>query len=273
MMRGGVARAHSCPRLRPRADAHRLRASRIGAVLTAWAVAVAGGLGVGVGGARRAAAGPLEARQRWKEAQALDAAPWRERLVAFRAVRREAAPTDGYAARALLAEARVLREAAYPAAAAATEAVAANGGGRRDPDRLGHALSAARALVAEEDARGARPLLLDVVDAGGSSAPAFTGPALELLGRLASDRGDDDALARLVRRAADETPERWDTRLRLLDFVGMRALRRGARDDAERTLKEQKRLFAAARREGEAAERIAGRAWLGLELPKHLDAR
>ncbi|MFO0932506.1 MAG: hypothetical protein U1E39_07325 [Planctomycetota bacterium] len=251
----------------------RARASRVGALLTAWAVAAAGCLGVGVGGARRAAAGPLEARQRWKEAQALDAAPWRERLVAFRAVRREAAPTDGYAARALLAEARVLREAAYAATAAATEAVAANGGGRRDPDRLGHALSAARALVADEDARGARPLLLDVVDAGGSSAPAFTGPALELLGRLASDRGDDDALARLVRRAAEETPERWDTRLRLLDLVGMRALRRGARDDAERTLKEQKRLFAAARREGEAAERVAGRAWLGLDLPKHLDAR
>ncbi|MBL9085838.1 MAG: hypothetical protein JNM10_01730 [Planctomycetia bacterium] len=270
MTRGGARSIRPGPGRPRRAHACRPGASRLGAIVTAWIVAATTGVG---GGARRATAGPLEARQRWKEAQALDAAPWRDRLAAFRAVRREAAPTDGYAARALLAEARVLREAAYRAAAAATEAVAANGGGRRDPDRLGHALSAARALVADEDARGARPLLLDVVEAGGSSAPAFTGPALELLGRLASDRGDDDALARLVRRAADETPERWDTRLRLLDLVGLRALRRGARDDAERALKEQKRLFTAARREGEAAERVAGRAWLGLELPKLLDTR
>jgi hypothetical protein len=246
---------------------------RVGAV-AATALGIAAALGLAsIAGPARAAAGPLEARRRWKEAQALDAAPWRERLAAFRAVRREAAPSDDYAARALLAEARVLREAAFVAAAAATEAVAANGGGRRDPDRLGRVLSAARALLAEEDARGARPLLLDVVDAGGASAAAFTGPALELLGRLASDRGDDDALARLVRRAADETPDRFDTRLRLLDLVGMRALRRGARADAEHALKEQKRLFAAARREGDAAERTAGRAWLGLALPKELDVR
>lgn len=218
-------------------------------------------------------AGPLEARRRWKEAQALDAAPWRERLAAFRAVRREAAPTDAYAARALLAEARVLREASLVAAAAATEAVAAVTGARRDPDRLGHVLTAARALVAEEDARGARPLLLDVVEAGGAAAPAFTGPALEVLGRLAADRGDDAALARLVRRAADETPDRHDVRLRLLDLVGLRALSRGERDAAERALAEQKRLFAAARREGDASERVAARTWLTLELPKRLDAR
>jgi|GEM_PF-2484708 len=221
----------------------------------------------------RAEAGPLEARRRWKEAQALDAAPWRERLVAFRAVRREAAPSDGYAARAWLAEARVLREARLSAAAAAAEAAVARTGARRDPDRLGHALSAARALIAEEDARGAHPLLLDVADAGGSSAPAFTGPALELLGRLAADRDDDATLAGLVRRAADETPDQVDVRLRLLDFVGMRALARGDRDGAERALREQKRRFAAARRDGDAAERVAARAWLGLELPKRLDAR
>lgn len=220
-----------------------------------------------------AVAGPREARERWREAQALDGAPWRERVAAFRAVRREAGATDPYGARALAAEARALREGGRVAVAAAAEAQAATRGPWRDPDRLAHALTAARALGAEEDATGAEAWFVEVVEAGGATTPARTGPALEGLGRLAADRGDEGALAALVERADRLVPDRVDTRLVLRDRLGMRALRRGDRAGAERMLAAQRRLYALARREGGLLDRIASRTWLSLALPPALDAR
>jgi hypothetical protein len=242
----------------------------------AYVVVAAGALslgGIGPLAARTAQAGPREARTRWKEAQALDKSPWRERLSAFRAVRSETTVTDSYFAKALVAEAGVLADGEHLPAAHAAHAAAAWLGPRREPDRYGHALAAARALVADEDRRGARPLLDDVVECGGSSAPAFTGPALELLGRLAFDESDAAALSRLVRHAADEVPARIDVRLALLDLSGVLALDRGDRTTAERALAEERRLYDAARRDGPDAERVASRAWLKLELPKRLDLR
>jgi hypothetical protein len=223
--------------------------------------------------ARTAFAGPREARIRWKEAQALDKAPWRERLEAFRAVRRETTVTDSYFAKALVAEAGVLAEGGHLSAAHGARATAAELGPRHEPDRFALALAAARALLADEDPRGARPLLEDVVENGGSSAPQFTAPALELLGRLASDDGDAAALSRLIKRAEDAVPARIDVRLALLDLLGVLALDGGDRKTAERALADERRLYDAARRESPDAERVASREWLKLELPKRLDVR
>jgi hypothetical protein len=223
--------------------------------------------------ARDASAGPREARGRWKEAQALDKAPWRERLLGFRAVRRETTDTDSYFQKALAAEAHALDDGEHAGAVAATLAAAAWLGARRDPDRYGHALAAARALLADEDRRGARPHLDDVLECGGPTAPAFTAPALELLGRLAFDDADAAAIARLERRADDETPGRVDVRLALRDLRGVLLLDRGDRPAAERVLAEQRRIYDAARREGDDQERVASRAWLKLDLPKRLDVR
>src|SRR5262245_16665809 len=105
--------------------------------------------------ALRASAGPIEARERWKEAQQKKSAPWRERLLAFRAVRREAPAHDPIVARALAGEARAMRDGGHASGAAAAEAHAAVLGPRREPDRLARVMVAARELLDEGDRRGA----------------------------------------------------------------------------------------------------------------------
>ena len=83
-------------------------------------------------------------------------APWRDRVRVLRAVRREAAESDSYFARALMVEAEVLRTVGHVTAASAAQAYAASAGPEHDPDRLGHVLSAARSLDADGDRPGAR---------------------------------------------------------------------------------------------------------------------
>jgi len=215
-------------------------------------------------------AGPAEARTRWKEAQALKRAPWRDRLRAFRAARAEAAPTDSLHARAAAAEARLLRDEGFPGVAAAAEALAASVGPRRDPDRLAQALAAARALDAEADAVGARAWLDDVVENGGGATPWLTAPALDLQSRLAEEARDGPALRRLVRRAEALVPRELGARLRLLDRLGLHLLDAADRAAAGRVLADERRLYAEAERARDDVARDAAKAWLDLRLPSRL---
>jgi len=200
-------------------------------------------------------------------------APWRERLQVLRAVRKEAAESDGYFARALMAEADVLRAAGHASAAAAAEAFASSAGPEHEPDRLGHALSAARTLAGEFDRPGARALLTEILDHGGAATPSITGPALELAGRLSADDRDVVALDTLLARARADVPERPDVRLALLDLAGVLALDRGDVPAAERRLTEARRIFADAHRAGGTLDKLASEAWLEMTLPKRVDAK
>jgi hypothetical protein len=217
-------------------------------------------------------AGPVEARARWKDAQALPrGAPWRERVAAWRAVRREAPRTDSILARAAAAEARVLRERGFAPAAEALEALGASLGTRSDPDRLARALAAAREWIdAGTDgggAAGARHLLDDVVENAGAGAAGLAASALDLLARLAHEGGDLETLTRFVRRAEALVPGRLGTRLRLLDRVGVLLVARGAGAEARRVGSEQRRLYAQAERAGGETAKDAAKAWLSLRLP------
>jgi hypothetical protein len=217
-----------------------------------------------------ASAGPREARDRWREAEAARDAPWRERVVSYRAVRREAGEGDPMRARALVAEAKVLREADEHAAAQAAEAVAAALGPARDPDRLARALAAARALHSEGDDAGAATDAADVVEHG-SASPALASASLLLLARIASTARDVDAVDALARRAERDLPGSVVDRLEILDLLGTLALALDDEPRARRALADQKRVFASARRGGDALERSAAKAWLRLSLPRLLE--
>jgi hypothetical protein len=217
-----------------------------------------------------AAAGPTQARERWKEAQAQKGAPWRARVAALRAVRSEASDTDSILPRSLAAEADVLRAAGFPSAAAAAEAYAASLGSRRDPDRLARALSAARALLADEDVTGALPLLEEVLEHAGAATPFVTGPAIECMATLRADRDDLRAVEALVRRAGREVPREFKTRLVLLDRLGCLLLDRDDEAGGRRCLAEATRVLDEASRAGGIAARAASRAWLDLRLAKRL---
>ena len=217
-----------------------------------------------------ARAGPVEARARWKEAVLSKGEPWPERVRLLRAVRAAAGPADPILSRAAMAESKVLRGAGRMGGAAAAEAFAAGFGPPHDPERLGYALSAAREAHAEGDVFAAEAWLHDVVEHGGGAAPLTTAPALLLLGRLAYERSDAADLDRLARRAAEDVPRAYDDRLDLLDLAGLARLSLGNEAGARRVLLEQHRLYDEARRQGPAAERLAAKAWAGLEIPKRL---
>ena len=222
-------------------------------------------------GPPRVAAGPAEARARWREAEASRNAPWPERVAAYRLVRTEAGETDPIRARAAEAEARLLRDADENAGAAAAEWLAASLGAARDPDRLGRALTAARAAYAEGDLVAGGDAAADVVLHGGAAAATPTGAALVLLARASSDAGDPDALAALSRRAEREVPAAVPERLQVLDLLGLLWLARGDVLHARRTLGEQRRVYESARAGGDALERAAAKAWLRLSLPRALE--
>jgi hypothetical protein len=223
-----------------------------------------------------ALAGPVEARARWKDAQALPrTATWRERVAAWRAVRVEAPRTDPILARAAAAEARVLRDAGFARAAEALEAHAASLGPRGDPDRLARALAAAREWIDEgadgAGAAGARTLLSDVAENADAGSSGLAAAALDLLARLANEAGDLEAVAALVRRAEARVPERLGTRLRLLDRLGVLLVARGDLAGARRVASEQRRLYALAERRGGEIAKDAAKAWLSLRLPQSLE--
>ena len=235
-------------------------------------VAVATALAAGLLPAREARGGPVEAREGWKRASALRAAPWRQRLAALREARREAGPNDPLLARVLVAEGGVLRAAGLGGAAAAAESFAADTGPARDPSRLARALAAARDFEEEGDVVAALDRLSDVLGGGAGGAPEVLGPALVLRARIAAERDDEPTLVEL-RRAADGLP--WDRvadRLAVVDLFGQVRLRAGDRPAALRALDAEKRLYAEATRRGDFIARLASRAWLRLLLPRLLDA-
>jgi hypothetical protein len=217
-----------------------------------------------------ARAGPVEARARWREAMRKKSAPWRDRLLAFREVRRAAPPHDPIRARALAGEARALRDGGRPEGAAAAEAEAASLGPRREPDRLACVMVAARELLDDGDRRGALPYLLEVAEEGGKGAPWMTAPALDLLSRLAADSSDAEELERIERQAATRIPRAVGLRLRLLDRIGCLSLDLGDVVRARRAHDLQRRLFADALRARESLAREASDAWVDLRLPKRL---
>ena len=135
------------------------------------------------------------------------------------------------------------------------------------------ALSAARTLVSDGDGVGATPLLLEVLEAGGSATPWITAPAFEILARLASERGDLEALSSLVRREAHLVPGRYEVRLTTLDLLGLAILGTGDVPGARKVYADQKRLFDEAQRSSDEAARLASKAWLDLGLPKRLEGR
>src|SRR5262245_16969019 len=231
----------------------------------------AAALGAALGGIAPARAGPAEARARWKEAEASRNAPWNERVVAYRLVRRESGDADPIRGRAAAAEARLLRDGDETAAAAAAEVLAASGGAPRDDDPLGHALAAARAAYGDGDGVAGGDAAADVVLHGGGAAVTPTGAALVLLARAAADADDVAAVASLARRAEREVPNAFVERLQILDVLGLAWLRRGDETRARHTLAEQKRVLESARAGGDAAETSAAKAWRRLALPRALE--
>lgn len=218
-----------------------------------------------------ARAGPEDARRAWERAQTLRAGPWRPCLAALRDARREAGRTDPIEARALVAEARLLASAGHVAAARASEAAAVALAPRHDPSRLGRLVSNARALLTDEDADGARPLLEEARALGRAGAPAAVAAALPLLARLAADVRDFETIDVLADEAGARAPQHPEARLRILDLAGTLALARGDTPGARRRLDAQRRCFAdAVRGRADAADRVS-RVWLALELPRRLD--
>ncbi len=246
--------------------ARRAPASGLG---RAWLLALLAAVVLLLG--REARAGPEDARRAWERAQTLRAGPWRPCLAALREARREAGRTDPLEARTLVAEAKLLASAGHAAAARVAEAAAVALPPRHDPSRLARLVSNARALLADEDSVGARPLLEQARVLGRAGAPAAVAAALPLLARLAADVRDFETIDRLADEAGAHAPQHPEARLRILDLAGTLALGRGDVPGARRRFDAQRRCFAdAVRGRDDAADRVS-RVWLALELPRRLD--
>jgi hypothetical protein len=214
-------------------------------------------------------AGPVEAREAWKRAQAAKTGAWSARVRLLREVRGHTGPTDSVYARALRAEAAVWREARRAHAAAAAEAWAAGLGPASDPDRTGALLTHARALRDEGDDAAARPALAAAADVARSAMPWRADEALELLAEDAEERGDERALRAAVERM-EKDDARPSSRIEGWSRLGMLHLARGDADDARQCLRRAERAYRDADDADPREAARATKAWLDALLRKAL---
>ena len=221
------------------------------------------------GSGPQADAGPVEARQAWEEARTLVGRPWPERARALRRVRTLTFERDPLVARALAAEASLLRSVHRVHAAAALEARAAALVSPHDPERAARRAVQARGLLSEEDRDAARAPWEEAARAARQATPWRADEALEALGELHAEEGDAPALARLIARSEAEGA-RPSTRIRLWGALGLLAWRARDLPQAQRALTQAERAFEhAARAEPREAARAA-KDWLDLELRRRL---
>jgi hypothetical protein len=216
-----------------------------------------------------ACAGPIEAREAWKRAQALRSGAWSARVRALREVREDTTATDSVYARALRSEAQVWREARRTHAAAAAEAWAAALGPERDPDRAGALLTAAKSLRAEGDDAAARPPLRDAARVGRTAVPWQADEALDVLAEDADERRDEAGLRAVVLRLEDERA-RPSSRIEGWSRLGLLVLERGAPDEARRCLARAERAYRDADRADPREAARATKAWLDSSLRRAL---
>lgn len=219
-----------------------------------------------------AQAGPLEAREAWQAAEALKAGAWTERVRALRRVAALAHPADPLHARALRAQARVLRGAARVHAAAALEDWAARVAPPNDPDRAAALITQARALASEGDADAARAPLEEAARVARRALPWQADDALDLLVEEAAERRDRPALERLAARL-DRERARPSSRIVAWDRLGLLALAQGEEPRARACLGLAAQAYADAGRADPREAARATRAWLDAGLRARLSAR
>lgn len=216
--------------------------------------------------------GPLEAREAWERARAAQGQPWRARVRAYRAVRHATHARDPLQARALAAEARVLREQGRVHAAAALEAWAAASTPAHEPERATRCDTQATHLRAEGDLDAARTCWEEAEQRARREQPWRADEALEALARMAAEDGDAPALRRLCARATT-VQARPSTRIHLWGALGWQRLEAGepgGEREALQALEQARRAFAHSAG-GDAREALrAGKAWLDLPLRRRL---
>ncbi len=221
--------------------------------------------------AHAARAGPKEARALWDRARAMRDAPWRERAAAYRAAVLEANPSDRLRVRALLALARVLRDADHAHGAAAVEALAAATGPERDETRIRALLDHARALRDEGDAETADRLLEEVARVARAEVPRVADQALDLRSEDALDRRDDATLLR-VEALAERDRAAPHVRIRVAGRLGERLLAKGDEEGARRCLRLAEAALREVERRADEDALLATKAWLDLPLRSLLRA-
>jgi hypothetical protein len=221
------------------------------------------------GSARPARAGPLEAREAWRRAQALRVGPWRPRMLALREAAGLAAPGDSLRPRALAAQADLLRGLARVHAAAALDACALAAVPRRDPDRAARLLDAARALLGDGDREAARGLAQSAAEEGRGPAAWLADEALELLVTLSGEERARERLAALA-AMAERDGARAATRIEAAGALGLALLEAGDEPGARRELSRAERAFRDSGREDLRDQARAAKAWLDLSLRRRL---
>ncbi len=222
--------------------------------------------------ASSAAAGPREAARLLENARGQGAAPWPERVAAYRRAIAATVPTDRTYVRALKAVAVLLEKEGWIHGALGFRARAAALGPERDESRLGRVLSLGLLLRREGDLEGARQSLETVLRLGRNTAPDKASRALVALAEDARDGKKPERLEVLY-AAAHHVRLSPSSRLRVLDAVGVGRIAAGDAPGAEQILREAERAWRDALRNDDAKEasRVA-RLWLDLELRQRLEA-
>ncbi|MGE0193541.1 MAG: hypothetical protein AB7T63_16035 [Planctomycetota bacterium] len=216
-------------------------------------------------------ADPAEAERLHARATALRDAPWALELRALHAVLDAARRDDATRRRALARWARRLEAEGFVSASLAVRARAlTEAEPRSDAEASAHA-SLAHALDDEADP-ASRPLLEQLLERHGRSAPKVAGRALRALADDALEHDEPERARRLV-----DLAERYrlplPDRMRALDALGRLVLARGDRRQAERLRAACGRLHDEALDDPDPrVGRTAARLWLDLPLALALDA-
>jgi len=205
-------------------------------------------------------------------ARTLESAPWPARARAYRAVLRAASAHDRAGSAALRGLVAVHRSAGHAHATLAAEAAAAWRLPKAAASRMRALRRLAKGLRTEGDDDAAAPLLAEVARRGRRLAPKEAASALAWLAEDAYLRGDAEALGSWAREAADARA-RPSLRMTLASWQGLLALRAGRRKEAERLRTQCRRFYEGAQDAADDFEaRRAAKIWLDLPLAKALDA-
>lgn len=217
-------------------------------------------------------AGPVEAREAWEQARLLAQRPWRERVRAYRAVRQATHARDPLRARALSAEARVLRQQGRVHAAAALEAWATAATPEHEPERAARCDAQAGLLHGEGDVHAARACWEEAERRARREQPWRADEALEALARLAAEQAEHARLRSWCLHA-EAVKARPSTRVALWGAWGLLALAQGGTPGlraAEQALAHAATAFEQSARADPREALRASKAWLDLPLRQRL---